>query len=95
MVSADQDRERRADRLRRREGAAPAGGSTWQSVTRGTRSTEVDYLAGEVVLLGRLHGVPTPACELVQQVTTELARRGGPARSVDAAALLARLPDES
>ena len=95
LVPAERDQERRGDILQRRPGAAPPGGSTWQSVTRGTGSTEVDYLAGEVVLLGRLHGVPTPACELVQQVTTELARRGGPARSVDAAALLARLPDES
>jgi len=93
LVTADLDKERRGDILQRRAGAAPLGGSTWQSVTRGTGSTEVDYLAGEIVLLGRLHGVPTPACELVQQVTSELARRGGPARSVDAAALLAQLPD--
>ena len=92
LVTAGEDKERRGDLLQRRAGAAPLGGSTWQSVTRGTGSTEVDYLAGEIVLLGRLHGVPTPACELVQQVTSELARRGGPARSVDAAALLARLP---
>lgn len=93
LVTAEQDKERRGDILQRRKGAAPPGGSTWQSVTRGTGSTEVDFLAGEVVLLGRLHGVPTPACELVQQVTSDLARRGGPARSVDAAELLARLPD--
>ena len=92
LVTAGEDKERRGDLLQRRAGAAPLGGSTWQSVTRGTGSTEVDYLAGEIVLLGRLHGVPTPACELVQHVTSELARRGGPARSVDAAALLARLP---
>ena len=93
LVTAEQDKERRGDLLQRRAGAAPLGGSTWQSVTRGTGSTEVDYLAGEIVLLGRLHGVPTPACELVQRVTSELARSGGPARSVDAAALLARLAD--
>ena len=92
LVTEEQDKERRGDLLQRRAGVAPFGGSTWQSVTRGTGSTEVDYLAGEIVLLGRLHGVPTPACELVQHVTSELARRGGPARSVDAAALLARLP---
>lgn len=36
------------------------GGSTWQSVVTG-RPLETDYLNGEVVLLGRLHGVPTPA----------------------------------
>ncbi len=75
LVTAEQDKERRGDILQRRAGAAPPGGSTWQSVTRGTGSTEVDYLAGEIVLLGRLHGVPTPACELIQQVTNDLARR--------------------
>ena len=91
VVTAAQDKERRGDILQRRTGAAPPGGSTWQSVTRGTGSTEVDYLAGEIVLLGRLHGVPTPACELVQQVTNDLARRRARARSLDAADLLTRL----
>ena len=92
LVTAEQDKERRGEILQRRSDAAPRGGSTWQSVTRGTGSTEVDFLAGEIVLLGRLHGVPTPACELIQQVTTDLARRGGAARSLDASQLLARLP---
>ena len=58
----------------------------------------MDYLAGEIVLLGRLHGVPTPACELIQQVTNDLARRRAQPRSLDAADLLTRLPwpaDES
>jgi 2-dehydropantoate 2-reductase len=88
VVSAEEDRERRADHLRRREDAAPAGGSTWQSVTRGNGSTEIDYLAGEIVLLGRLHGVPTPACEAIQRATAQLAREGGEARSLDATDLL-------
>src|SRR5689334_5987853 len=34
--------------------------SSWQSLQRGTGRIEVDYLNGEIVLLGRLHGVPTP-----------------------------------
>jgi 2-dehydropantoate 2-reductase len=92
LVTAEQDKERRGDILRRRDDAGPPGGSTWQSVTRGTGRTEVDYLAGEIVLLGRLHGVPTPACELIQQVTNDLARRRARARSLDAADLLTRLP---
>ncbi len=92
LVTAAQDDERRGDILQRRSGAAPPGGSTWQSITRATGSTEVDYLAGEIVLLGRLHGVPTPACELVQQVTNDLARRQARPRSLDAADLLTRLP---
>ena len=92
LVTAGQDKERRGNILQRRPGAAPPGGSTWQSVTRETGSTEVDYLAGEIVLLGRLYGVPTPACELIQQVTNDLARRRAGARSLDAADLLTRLP---
>jgi 2-dehydropantoate 2-reductase len=92
LVTAGQDKERRGDTLQRRSGAAPLGGSTWQSVTRETGTTEVDYLAGEIVLLGRLHGVPTPACELIQRVTNDLARRRAQPRSLDAADLLTRLP---
>ena len=89
VVPDAEDRARRADHLRRRDDApAPSGGSTWQSLTRGSGSTEIDYLAGEVVLLGRLHGVPTPVCEAIQRATATLARSGGPARSVDAATLL-------
>ena len=91
VVTEEQDLARRGDILRLREsGRPPMGGSTWQSITRGT-SSEIDYLAGEIVLLGRLYGVPTPANELVQQMTTELARSTGTPRSLDAAEALARL----
>lgn len=42
--------------------------STWQSLVRGAGSVETDFLNGEVVLLGRLHGVPTPANAAVQRL---------------------------
>jgi 2-dehydropantoate 2-reductase len=42
-------------------GVERSGGSTLQSLERGAGSIETDYLNGEVVLLGRLHGVPVPA----------------------------------
>lgn len=51
-----------------------AGNSTWQSLARGAGSVEVDYLNGEVVLLGRLYGVPTPANALFQAIANEMAR---------------------
>ena len=92
VVSAEADAERRADILRPRPGGPPRGGSTWQSLARGSGDSEIDYLSGEVVLLGRLHGVPTPANELIVRVTNELARAGGPPRSVDASTLLVELP---
>jgi 2-dehydropantoate 2-reductase len=50
------------------------GGSTWQSLMRGVGSSETDYLNGEIVLLGRLHGVPTPANEVLQLYVDRVAR---------------------
>jgi 2-dehydropantoate 2-reductase len=52
------------------------GGSTWQSLARGTGSVEVDYLNGEIVLLGREHGVPTPVNLAVQRAVRRAARAG-------------------
>jgi 2-dehydropantoate 2-reductase len=53
-----------------------AGGSTWQSLTRGLSSVEVDFLNGEIVLLGKLYGIPTPYNHLLQKVTNHMARTG-------------------
>lgn len=50
------------------------GGSTWQSLERGTGNVETDYLNGEIVLLGRLWGVPTPANEVCQALAWRMAR---------------------
>jgi 2-dehydropantoate 2-reductase len=58
------------------EGYERAGGSTWQSLVRGLPSIEVDYLNGEIVLLGKLHGVPTPCNLILQQVANDMARNG-------------------
>jgi 2-dehydropantoate 2-reductase len=52
-------------------GAARRGGSTWQSLARGTGSIEVDALNGEIVRLGLRCGVPTP----VNVALVELGRR--------------------
>jgi 2-dehydropantoate 2-reductase len=41
-------------------GVERSGSSSLQSLLRGTGSIETDYLNGEIVLLGRLHSVPTP-----------------------------------
>ncbi|HRI96765.1 MAG TPA: ketopantoate reductase C-terminal domain-containing protein, partial [Nocardioides sp.] len=47
--------------------------SLGQSLAR-EMPTEVDFRAGEVVLLGRLHRVPTPVTERLQQEVHRLAR---------------------
>jgi 2-dehydropantoate 2-reductase len=41
-------------------GRPRAGSSTRQSLARGAPTLETDYLNGEISLIGRLHGVPTP-----------------------------------
>ena len=56
------------------EGRTRGGGSTWQSIVRGTGSIETDYLNGEIVLHGRLTGVPTPVNELLQALARETVR---------------------
>ncbi|WP_052847864.1 ketopantoate reductase family protein [Streptomyces avicenniae] len=73
-------------------GTERGGGSTWQSLRRGTGSVEVDYLNGEIVLLGRHHGVPAPVNEALRHGTNVLAREGRPPGSTSAAELLASLP---
>ena len=86
VVSEVEDAERRGDALRIRPvgGVRRQGGSTTQSLQRGT-PVETDYLNGEVVLLGRLHGVPTPANALMQEMMAAAAAAGeSPARHVEA-----------
>ena len=57
------------------------GGSSWQSLLRGTGSIEADYLNGEIAWLGRMHGVPVPANATLQRIANELAReRAEPGR---------------
>ncbi len=55
-------------------GSERGGGSSWQSLTRGTGSIEADYLNGEIVLLGRELGVPTPVNEVLQRLANQAAR---------------------
>ncbi len=55
------------------QGVSRQGGSSWQSLKRGTGNIEADWLNGEIVLLGRLHGVPTPVNERLQAVANRMA----------------------
>ena len=93
FVSKEEDAARRGDLLQLTPiaGSARTGASSWQSLARATGSIETDYLNGEIVMLGRLHGVPTPANALLQQVANRLAAEGAPPGSVDVDDLLAQL----
>lgn len=63
------------------------GGSTWQSLARGAASLETDALNGEIVLLGRLHAIPTPANEFLYALGRRLLHERTPAGSVPLADL--------
>jgi len=58
------------------EGITRAGGSSTQSLMRGAGSIETDYLNGEIALLGRLHGVPTPINSWFTNLGARLVREG-------------------
>jgi 2-dehydropantoate 2-reductase len=88
VVSAEEDLARRGAALAIQpvEGEERrAGGSTWQSLHRRTGAIETDHLTGEIVLLGRLHGIPTPVNAALQMLAAEMALAGEApgSRSVD------------
>jgi 2-dehydropantoate 2-reductase len=93
VVDPSEDAERRKTLSEPRPvgGELRAGGSSWQSLRRATGDIEADWLNGEIVLLGRLHGVKTPVNALLQRTANRLAReRLGPG-TLEAGELLAQL----
>jgi 2-dehydropantoate 2-reductase len=70
------------------EGRPRAGSSTRQSVTRG-QAVETDYLNGEISLLGRLHGVPTPVNDALCGLSDRHVRERRPPQTVPAEEVLA------
>ncbi len=64
-----------SSRVRGVGAASWRGSSTWQGMMRATGSTETDYLNGEIVLMGRQHGVPTPANEVMALYVDRIARQ--------------------
>jgi 2-dehydropantoate 2-reductase len=78
VITREEDVARRGDILPwgGRAASERAGSSSWQSLARGTGAIEADYLNGEIVLLGRLHGVPTPVNATLQRLAGDAARLG-------------------
>jgi 2-dehydropantoate 2-reductase len=93
VASVEEDRERRGSLLQWQDigGRPRGGGSSWQSLQRGTGSIESDYLNGEIALLGRLHGVPTPVNALLQELAWELALRSAKPGAISTDEFLRRL----
>jgi 2-dehydropantoate 2-reductase len=91
-ASTEDDRARRAGLMEHGTvGSERGGGSTWQSLARGATTTEVDWLNGEIVLLGRLHAISTPMNEMLCEVARWAAANGVVPRSLTTSDLLARL----
>ena len=93
VADPDLDAERRAafGALRPVGGHDLSGGSSWQSLARGTGNIEADWLNGEIVLLGRLHQVATPVNELLRSTANRMAREGIAPGSIPAEDLLDQL----
>ena len=91
-VTTKQDGKRRDGILNPQpiDGRHRDGGSTWQSVARGMPSLETPFLNGEIVLLGRAHGVPTPVNEACCALAVEAVRDRLPNNSVPPSRFLAR-----
>ena len=95
-TNQDELRERRGEMMARGKvkGQDRSGGSSWQSIMKGSGDIEADYLNGEIVLLGRLHGVPTPVNRALQRMANDLARTKGEAQSMPLAELEAQIEIE-
>jgi 2-dehydropantoate 2-reductase len=85
VASVEEDRVRRGDLLQMRntQSGQWSGGSSWQSLERGTGSIEAEFLNGEIALLGALHGVATPVNGVLQRLAVQAAVRNQPAGSWD------------
>lgn len=92
-VSDHDDKERRGDHLdvQAVDAQPRPGGSSWQSLARSTGAIETPYLNGEIVMLGRLHGVATPANTALLRHARDLAATKSKPGSIDADDFLASL----
>lgn len=96
-ASVEEQKEARADKIRLvplDDGPGRGGGSSWQSLDRGTGTIETDYLNGEIALLGRLHGVPTPLNDLLQRLAGDFARERRAPGSMPVAELVRLAEDQ-
>lgn len=73
------------------DGEARSASSTLQSLMRGHTTVEVDFLNGEISLLGRLHGIPTPYNDVIRReaVATAAGRRPAGSMTVEDVVALA------
>jgi 2-dehydropantoate 2-reductase len=92
-VDGDEDMVRRGTVVDSSPRDDRGGGSSWQSLVRATGSIETNYLTGEIVLRGRLHGIATPVNALLQHLANQLARERRPPGAWSEADVLSMLKD--
>ncbi len=63
------------------------GGSSWQSLARGTGTIETDYLNGEIAFIARQHGLHAPINAAITRLAHEAARTGAKPGDISAAEL--------
>ncbi len=87
LPDEEEESERRAalSTPRAIAGSPRDGSSSWQSLARGSGRIEADWLNGEIALLGRLHGIPTPVNAALQRIANRFAweRRAPGSLSLD------------
>ncbi len=84
-ATEDEELQRRGNhvQMKRIDGQRRPGGSSWQSLKNSKGDIESDFLNGEIVTLGRLHGIPTPANHVLQQLAAKAARQGQAPGSIE------------
>src|SRR6201989_936915 len=97
--SSKESAELRADRVQILpvNGTKRTGGSSWQSLIRGTGSIEADFLNGEIVLMAREGGIPAPGQQVLHRVANQAARerRAPGSATPDEVLALAALPADA
>lgn len=86
--------ETRVVRVRQIRGTSRPGSSTWQSLTRG-KTLETDFLNGEIVALGRAHGVATPTNAVLQRLGADAVARRLVPGDISLEAVIALVKSES
>ena len=89
-ASDDEEKNRRGNlvQMKRIDGQRRAGGSSWQSLQNNKGDIESDFLNGEIVTLGRLHDIPTPANHVLQVLAAKAAREGQAPGSIATAEII-------
>jgi 2-dehydropantoate 2-reductase len=90
VASVEEDADRRGNLLEvgTIAGRPRSGNSSWQSLERRSGSVETDFLNGEIVLLGRLHGVSTPVNAALARLAFTLAESATGPAALDADEIL-------